>query len=298
MIHLEGGWPKDVNMNDIDSKKRYQKKVEKDDNYIKSLKELVNTTNYFMEQNTTIDLYEFYFTNSNEKEKIHNNENKYKISSKNDDPIDSTDKINIEKFNSAQYNTNSSSATILTVLKDPCTDCNRIINGISFQPSDKKKLAAAYYIPHTQPMNQNVNTNSYIWDIRNPNSPDMALSPTSPLSCLEYNQKDTTCIVAGSRNGTVFVFDTRRGSNSVEYSHVHNSHKDPIHSIQWIQSKQFTECVSISSDCQILFWDIRNLVEPYEKHTLEVTQSKQVEAQKFSTICLNYDTSYSVSSNT
>lgn len=33
MNHFEGGWPKDVNMNDEEATKRYRRKVEKDENY-------------------------------------------------------------------------------------------------------------------------------------------------------------------------------------------------------------------------------------------------------------------------
>ena len=38
MLHLEGGWPKDVDPTEKDQTQRYKKKVEKDEEYIKQIK--------------------------------------------------------------------------------------------------------------------------------------------------------------------------------------------------------------------------------------------------------------------
>lgn len=34
MMHNEGGWPKDINPNDVEQTVRYKRKIEKDENYI------------------------------------------------------------------------------------------------------------------------------------------------------------------------------------------------------------------------------------------------------------------------
>ncbi|XP_029654451.1 dynein intermediate chain 3, ciliary-like [Octopus sinensis] len=38
--HVEGGWPKDINCEDVDQIQRFRKKVEKDDVYITSVRNL------------------------------------------------------------------------------------------------------------------------------------------------------------------------------------------------------------------------------------------------------------------
>ena len=268
MVHTEGGWPKDVNALDVDAKKRHQKKIEKDDNYIRSTQTLSNEMMRNLSLNTALNVYEHYFDSDESEAAL-------------DDQL-------------IQATTSKPTATVLTILKDP-SEFKRTANHIAWSMGDSKKLAVAYFVPQSQSLTEQIDKNSYIWDIRNPNTPEMALSPTSPLSCLEFNPKDSTCLIGGARNGCLYVFDTRRGSNPVEYTSSHASHKDPVYSVKWIQSKQSTECVSISSDAQVLFWDVRNLTEPFERNTLEIIQSKIYQPQKFGALCMDYDTSYSVS---
>jgi hypothetical protein len=40
VLHTEGGWPKDVDPNDVEHTIRYRKKVEKDEEYIRTVKGL------------------------------------------------------------------------------------------------------------------------------------------------------------------------------------------------------------------------------------------------------------------
>ena len=37
-LHLEGGWPKEVDANEVEHILRYRKKIEKDEEYIRSIK--------------------------------------------------------------------------------------------------------------------------------------------------------------------------------------------------------------------------------------------------------------------
>lgn len=39
--------------------------------------------------------------------------------------------------------------------------------------------------------------------IENPNKPELALKPVSPLVCLEYNPKDPHILIAGCYNGQI-----------------------------------------------------------------------------------------------
>ncbi len=40
ILHLQGGWPKDVDPSDVEHTIRFRKKIEKDEEYIKSVKNL------------------------------------------------------------------------------------------------------------------------------------------------------------------------------------------------------------------------------------------------------------------
>lgn len=45
MNHIEGGWPKDINMNDPEATLRYRRKIEKDDAYIHAVMHLGHVRN-------------------------------------------------------------------------------------------------------------------------------------------------------------------------------------------------------------------------------------------------------------
>ncbi|TPX36934.1 hypothetical protein SmJEL517_g00917 [Synchytrium microbalum] len=55
ILHLQGGWPRDVDPTDAEHTIRFRKKIEKDDEYVKSLME------HCIKQNNAIDIYEEYF---------------------------------------------------------------------------------------------------------------------------------------------------------------------------------------------------------------------------------------------
>ncbi len=40
ILHLQGGWPKDVDVTDVEHTIRYRKKIEKDDEYVRSVKSM------------------------------------------------------------------------------------------------------------------------------------------------------------------------------------------------------------------------------------------------------------------
>lgn len=71
----------------------------------------------------------------------------------------------------------------------------------------------------------------------NPNKPEHTLKPASPLLCLEYNPKDPHLLVGGCYNGQLALFDTRKGSQSLEVTPVEMSHKEPVHKIIFPSSK-------------------------------------------------------------
>uniref|UniRef100_A0A7M5US50 Dynein intermediate chain 3, ciliary n=1 Tax=Clytia hemisphaerica TaxID=252671 RepID=A0A7M5US50_9CNID len=228
MNHTEGGWPKDINPAEIEQTMRFRKKIEKDEQYINTIQNLGDVMERCIQQNNAIDIYEEYFGNV------------------------IGDCIN-----------ETPSAKTINVFRDP-NDIKRTATKISWFPDGAQKLAIAYSVLEFQKASPDTCFDSYIWDIENPNKPDFTLKPVSPLVSIEYNPKDAHVLVAGSYNGQLGFWDTRKGSQPVEVTPIEKSHRDPVYDVKFIQSKTGTECFTTSTDGYIYWWDIRKLGEPTE----------------------------------
>ncbi|KAJ3416059.1 Dynein intermediate chain 2, axonemal [Chytridiales sp. JEL 0842] len=240
ILHLQGGWPKDVDPTDVEHTIRYKKKIEKDEEYIKSVQVMGNTMEHCIKQNNAIDIYEEYF-------------------------VDTPDTVTVEP----------PSAKSLNVFRDP-NPTKRTASYVSWYPDDGHKIAIAYSVLQFQQMPFNMCMDSYIWDIENPNVPDQTLCPPSPLVCVKYNPKDPHILVGGSYNGLLSYWDTRKGSYPVDTTPIEKSHADPVYNISWVQSKSGCEFFSVSTDAQVLWWDIRKLSEPTESLLLDPEKNGNV----------------------
>jgi dynein intermediate chain 2 len=89
-------------------------------------------------------------------------------------------------------------------------------------------------------------------------------------------------------------FDTRRGSQPVDYSRMDSSHRDIVQDVKWIQSKNSTVCLSVSTDGLIYIWDVRNLQKPVGDYVLENTDQKKGYVGSLGGLCIDYDIQYSV----
>lgn len=238
--HTEGGWPKDVNPQEVEQVTRYRKKVEKDEMYVNTIQSLGTIMEHCIKQNNAIDIYEEYF------EDVH---------------LDQVEE--------------SPSAKTINVFRDP-NEIKRTATHISWFPDGPRKLAVAYCNLEFQGSSADTSMDSYIWDVENPNKPELTLKPVSPLVCVEYNPKDSHVLLGGCYNGQIAYWDVRKGSQPVEMSPIEHSHRDPAYKAMWIQSKTGTECFSASSDGQVLWWDIRKMGEPTEKLYLDPTKKQDL----------------------
>ncbi|XP_041664047.1 dynein intermediate chain 2, axonemal [Cheilinus undulatus] len=232
--HVEGGWPKDINPQEMEQTIRFRKKVEKDEGYITSVVQLGQVMEHCIRQNNAIDIYQEYFEEEEEEEE----------------------------------NQEPPSAKTINVFRDP-NELSRTVTGLSWHPDGGRKLAAAYSCLEFQKASRELSLDSYIWDIENPNKPETTLRPPSALVCVDYNPKDPHTLLGGAYNGQIVFWDTRRGSTPVEVSSVETSHRDPAYKILWIQSKTGTDAFSASTDGQVLWWDVRRLSEPTDRLVLD-----------------------------
>lgn len=245
LFHREGGWPRDVDIEDPDAKERFRKKFEKGipdkdgsggtqplGENVKGLGPLVDRA---LKQNNTIDIYEEYFDGEEE-----------------------------------EHSSEPPSAKGLAKFRDP-NSTKRTATSINWNPDSPEKIAVSYSIMSFQDprfMNERLPVDSYIWNLNNPNTPEQTLTPSSPLCCLRYN-KNSDFLIGGSYNGLISYFDARAGPKPVEVSAIETSHHDPVYDIFWTQSKGGNLAVSCSTDGQVLWWDTRRLAEPVDKIMLD-----------------------------
>lgn len=88
-----------------------------------------------------------------------------------------------------------------------------------------KQVAVAYSILEFQQQPEGMETSSYVWDITNPGTPDSELAAVSPLTCVNFNLKDSALVGAGQYNGQLAYFDLRRGPAPVELTPIEHSHR-------------------------------------------------------------------------
>ncbi|KAF4084935.1 hypothetical protein AMELA_G00111730 [Ameiurus melas] len=252
--HVEGGWPKDVNPQEMEQTIRYRKKVEKDENYVNTIMQLGSHMEHCIRQNNAIDIYQEYF----EEEEV------------------------VEEMEEQP------SAKTINVFRDP-NEVKRTATSLSWHPDGGRKLAVAYSCLEFQKFSKNMCYDSYIWDIENPNKPELTLKSVSPLVSLEYNPKDSHILVGGSYNGQIAYWDTRKGSQPVEMSAIEHSHRDPVYKVIWLQSKTGTDFFSASTDGQVLWWDVRKMSEPTERLVLDPSKKGKLE-NALGAISLEFET--------
>ncbi|NXE14387.1 DNAI2 protein, partial [Lophotis ruficrista] len=253
--HVEGGWPKDVNPQEVEQTARFRKKVEKDENYVNTIVHLGTLMEHCVKQNNAINIYEEYFGEE-------------EMAEVEDEPPSAKTISVISKLPSL--------FDLLLSKRDPNV-IKRMATHLSWHPDACRRVAVAYSSLEFQQNVKDMSFDSYIWDLENPNKPELVLKPSSRLVSLEYNPKDSHVLLGGCYNGQMAYWDTRKGGLPAEVSTVEVSHRDPVYGAIWLQSKTGTECFSASTDGQVLWWDIRKLSEPTETLVLDITRKGLLE---------------------
>ncbi|CAL8260247.1 unnamed protein product [Arctogadus glacialis] len=235
--HVEGGWPKDIYPHEMEQTIRFRKKVEKDEHYCNTVLQLGSIMEHCIKQNNAIDIYEEYFE----------------------------DQDLVEDMQECP------SAKTINIFRDP-NKVKRTVTSMSWQPGGCRKLAVAYSCLDFQKATKDMSFDSYIWDIENPNKPEMCIKPVAPLVCLEYIPTDSHILAGGCYNGQIAYWDTRKGSQPVDTSKIEHSHRDPVYKVIWLPSKTGTDVFSASTDGQVLWWDTRKISEPTEKLILDLNK--------------------------
>jgi len=229
MSHKEGGWPKEINTDEFEDKKRYLKKMEMQDTFNEIVLGLTKRVENRVRQNDSINMFEEYFANQTE-----------------------------------DHSAEPPSAKTLTIFRDPTQAAPRPVSRVCWHPDSVYRVASMHCSLSFEAMNrveqQEESIESYIWDCTNPNRPYYVIQPVSAICCMAFNKKNTDCLVAGSYNGILGVWDLRKsGNKAVESTVIEKTHNDPVYDVEWIQSRTGTEFVSVSTDGVICWWDARKL---------------------------------------
>ncbi|XP_068618703.1 dynein intermediate chain 3, ciliary [Battus philenor] len=232
--HIEGGWPKDINMNDPEATQRYRRKIEKDDAYIHAVMHLGHSMEHNILQNNAVDMYQIYYS---ELPSI--------------PPVE------------------RSSCHTVNVYREPGT--RRPIRSLSWQTDGGAKLAAAHADDNFM-INTRTLQFSYIWDIENANVPELTVKPPHPLLDLQYNPRDQHTLVGGMMNGQVGWWDMRKGGDPVGLCPPHVAHRDLVRNVLFINSKTGAEFFSSSPDGMVKWWDTRNMSEPTDTMIIDLVK--------------------------
>lgn len=253
MVHTEGGWGKEVNNpQDQTERKRALERL-KGATFSNSVIRMSRTVQGCVEQNNSVDMYESYFADDH-----------------------------------ADHSSEPPSARTISVLRDP-NEIKRSATNICWHPDGTAKVAVSYAVMQFQKMPENMPTQSYIWDINNPNEPDYTITPPSPCCALAFNPKSPDWLVGGCYNGLIAFWDVRK-HGTVETSLIENSHHDPVYDVAWIQSRTNQEMVSVSTDGHVKWWDIRKLSAPIDSFACSYQDADAKDDRRYGCISLEYRT--------
>lgn len=233
MKHMEGGWPKEIDFTETHDTNKWRTKMTKDQPVAYAVKSLTEQTNVALRQNNQIDMFEEYFVGE-----------------------------------TVDHSTQTLSCKTLMLFKDPC-DVKRSVMKIAWHPEGGQRLAVAYSVQRFQSIQDNMQFQSYLWDINNPNKPDRQILGQSPLCCMAFNPKYSDNLVGGCYNGVVAMWDLRDSSSAPKHQTlIEKSHHEPVYDIYWLHGKSGTECVSVSTDGRMLWWDFKKPGEPTDSLVL------------------------------
>lgn len=161
MKHVQGGWPKEVDPTEKADVERYLKKMERDNTkgIAPAVQTCVNEANQCIMQNNINDLFEEYFAG--------------------EEP---------------EHQAETISTKTVMLLKDPNT-IKRSISKITWHPdmNTDVRVSVCYAIlrfQSPQVLSHKMPINSYIWNLNNPNNPELTLTPPSPMCTSVFNHRD------------------------------------------------------------------------------------------------------------
>jgi dynein intermediate chain 2 len=231
MSHRQGGWPDEIDPQEVADVTRYMKKMNRDATlgFAQASVEMTKRAEDCMLENNQIDLFEEYFAGEQ-----------------------------------PEHLSETITTKTMMIFKDPSV-FKRAATSINWHPDvTEQRVGVTYAMLRFQQMPHDMPRESYIWNLNNPNFPEKTLAAPSPLCTMAFNLKNPNIIVGGSYNGSLSFFDLSVGNASgvirpVKTTFLEKSHHDPVYDVQWSTvGKSGSECFSVSTDGRILWWDMKD----------------------------------------
>ncbi|XP_011188541.2 dynein intermediate chain 3, ciliary [Zeugodacus cucurbitae] len=275
MYHYEGGWPREVNINDEESTMRYRKKIEREDNWGVQVMHLIHTSMDVTAQNSAVNIYQEFFV---------------------DLPPELGKDIRMP-FEARQCN----------IFHDPQKPV-RPITVLDWMPSERRKFMSqptnfnklAPASPQVKPKGMgdtedesesqpsvqepartDANPNSfYVWNQANALNPEVVLESTEPVRLAHFCPRDDNFIAAGLQSGMVALWDARNGGKPLKISPLEAAHREEAAALCWVHSKSNSEFYSGSYDGSVKYWDARDLETPLQEILIDPEPTDEQKSER------------------
>lgn len=257
---------------------RWKKKVERDDDYIKTVVRLGGVVEELVNQNNAFDVYSEWFGDDNGGGGNNNNAQQL---------LESNPAVSGE-FSVIGRPT----LATITVLRQPASSSSPTqheVQALAWHPDSSSTtgllLAAAHGTGTSSSSAAAVATfksvPSYIWNINSNSSscnvPELVLLPAGSLTSLAFSLRDHSILAGGQQDGRLALFDIRKGGvptlltnttgTGSEGESTHRHHGQ-ISDVRWMQSKTGTELMTCGVDGKVLWWDTRQMSVPLDSMLL------------------------------
>lgn len=148
--------------------------------------------------------------------------------------------------------------------------------------------APAYAANVTQLRGHHEPVESFVFDIAAPHEPEYTLHPSSPVSTLAFNVREVSLIGGGCVDGTVVLFDMRRGGGAVVSARATDA-GGPISSFNWLQVTSKAMEVFASSNSPVChIWDLRRPSEPVDTMRIVLRGGQGAAGREHCATCSDY----------
>ena len=232
MCHTEGGWPAEVDPTDGEQVAMFRKKVERNEDYIRSVLRLGTVVEGLVKQNNALDIYADYFSTPN-----------------------------VCQQSATTAGAGGCSLATVAVLRLSLTPkSSHTVKTITWRSGhDTIDTMITASLTPTSGAGGSHPTIA-IFDVNGSMFPVSTFSTPHAAQCVQYHPKNSPFTFgSGLSNGHFALFDTRAGPSTVSTTPLHS---DSVTAFSWIKSKTCAEFMSVGLDGKAMWWDERNLTAP------------------------------------
>ncbi|XP_030377966.1 dynein intermediate chain 3, ciliary [Scaptodrosophila lebanonensis] len=244
--HMEGGWPKEVNVHDEEQTLRHRKKVEREDSWGDQVTRLVTKLMDVVDENNALNIYQDFFSEM---------------------PADMGNDIRM-RWESRNIN-------VFHDIWNPV----RPIAMIDWMPNNRRQFITLFVNKYGMRKDsiRMVSDESgygsenafYVWDFKNPLKPKLFYDCPEVIYRAKICPKDENNLAGGLSSGKVCMWHTFKAGNPLRTCPLEAAHREATSALCWVHSKSNTEFYSGSLDGSIKYWDTRDLKMPVHELMLE-----------------------------